>query len=73
VANITIFDAAGRLVRHLVKNNTLGLIGGWNWDGLNEKGAKLSIGTYIIFTELFNLDGKKERFKNTIVLARRLN
>ena len=73
VANITIFDAAGRLVRHLVKNNTLGLTGGWNWDGLNEKGAKLSIGTYIIFTELFNLDGKKERFKNTIVLARRLN
>jgi hypothetical protein len=73
VANITIFDAAGRLVRHLVKNNTLGLTGSWNWDGLNEKGAKLPIGTYIIFTELFNLDGKKERFKNTIVLARRLN
>jgi len=73
VANITIFDASGRLVRHLVKNNTLGLSGSWNWDGLNEKGAKLSIGTYIIFTELFNLDGKKKRFKNTIVLARRLN
>jgi hypothetical protein len=73
VANITIFDAAGRLVRHLVKNNTLGPTGSWNWDGLNEKGAKLPIGTYIIFTELFNLDGEKERFKNTIVLARRLD
>jgi hypothetical protein len=73
VANITILDAAGRQVRHLVKNNTLGLTGSWNWDGLNEKGAKLPIGTYIIYTELFNLDGKKERFKNTIVLARRLN
>jgi len=73
VANITILDAAGRQVRHLVKNNTLGLTGSWNWDGLNEKGAKLSIGTYIIYTELFNLDGKNERFKNTIVLARRLN
>ncbi|MFN2438305.1 MAG: lamin tail domain-containing protein [Chitinophagaceae bacterium] len=73
VANITIFDASGRLVRHLVKNNTLGVTGSWNWDGLDEKGGKLPIGTYIIFTELFNLDGKKERFKNTIVLARRLN
>ena len=73
VANITIFDAAGKLVRHLVKNNTLGLTGSWNWDGLNEQSAKLPIGTYIIFTELFNLNGKKERFRNTIVLARRLN
>lgn len=73
IANITIFDAAGRLVRHLVKNGTLGLKGNWNWDGLDERGQKLPIGTYIIYTELFNLQGKKERFKNTVVLARRLN
>jgi hypothetical protein len=73
VANITIFDAYGRLVRHLVKNATLAAQGSWNWDGLGEKGNKLPIGTYIIYTELFNLEGKKERFKNVIVLARKLN
>ncbi|MDP4264809.1 MAG: lamin tail domain-containing protein [Bacteroidota bacterium] len=73
VANITIFDAAGRLVRSLVRNGTLGLTGYWNWDGLDDKGNKLPVGTYIIFTEIFNLQGKKERFKNTIVLARKLN
>ncbi|MBD0331660.1 MAG: lamin tail domain-containing protein [Chitinophagaceae bacterium] len=73
VANITIFDAAGRMVRHLVKNATLAQTGSWNWDGLGEKGEKLSIGTYIIYTELFNLTGKKERFKNVIVLARKLH
>jgi hypothetical protein len=73
VANITIFDASGRLVRHLVKNATLGLKGSWNWDGLDEKGRKLLIGNYIIYTELFNLRGKKKQFKNVIVLARRLN
>jgi hypothetical protein len=73
VANITIFDAAGRLVRHLVKNQTLALSGSWAWDGLGEKGQRLPIGHYIIYTEFFNLRGKKERFKNTIVLARRLN
>ncbi len=72
VANITIFDAAGRPVRNLVRNGTLALKGYWNWDGLDDKGAKLPVGTYIIFTEIFNLQGKKERFKNTVVLARPL-
>jgi hypothetical protein len=72
VANITIFDAAGRPVRNLVRNGTLGLKGYWNWDGLNDKGNKLPVGAYIIFTEIFNLQGKKDKFKNTIVLARKL-
>ena len=71
-ANITIFDAAGRPVRNLVRNGTLGLKGYWNWDGLDDKGNKLPVGAYIIFTEIFNLQGKKDKFKNTVVLARKL-
>ena len=59
VANITIFDGAGRPVRNLVRNGTLGLNGYWNWDGLDDKGLKLPVGTYIIFTEIFNLQGKR--------------
>ncbi len=73
VANITIFDGAGRPVRILVNNGTMALTGYWNWDGLNDKGVKLPIGTYIVYTEIFNLQGKKKHFKNTIVLARKLN
>jgi len=72
VANIIIFDSAGRPVRNLVNNGTLALNGYWNWDGLDEKAGKLPVGTYIIFTEIFNLQGKKQRFKNVIVLARPL-
>ena len=73
IANLTIFDAAGRPVRNLVRNGTLGLSGYWNWDGLDDKGLKLPVGTYIIFTEIFNLQGKKDHFKKAIVLARKLN
>jgi hypothetical protein len=73
VASITIFDAAGRSVRNLVRNGTLALSGYWNWDGLDDKGNKLPVGTYILFTEIFNLQGKKNKFKNTVVLARKLN
>ncbi|HEX7904416.1 MAG TPA: lamin tail domain-containing protein [Chitinophagaceae bacterium] len=71
IANITIFDAAGRPVRSLVRNGILGSTGYWNWDGLNDKGAKLPVGVYIIFTEIFNLQGKKDQYKNTVVLARK--
>lgn len=73
VANIIIYDAAGHPVRNLVRNGTLGLTGYWNWDGLDDKGLKLPVGTYILFTEIFNLQGKKDKFKNTVVLARKLN
>ncbi len=72
-ANITIYDAGGRPVRYLVKNANLGLKGYWNWDGLDEKGLKLPVGPYIIFTEIFNLQGEKEIFKTTVILARKLN
>jgi Lamin Tail Domain len=72
VANISIFDATGRPVRLLVKNELLGLKGYWNWDGLGEKATKLPVGVYVIFTEIFNLHGKKERFKNSIILAKHL-
>lgn len=73
VANVFIFDAAGRLVRQLVKNELLGLKGSWTWDGLGESRTKLPIGTYVVFTEIFNLQGKKKSFKQAVVLARPLN
>ena len=72
VANITIFDASGRVVRYLQKNALSVVKGSYIWDGLGEKQQKLSQGIYIIYTEIFNTSGKKKQFKNTIVLARRV-
>lgn len=71
VANITIFDASGRQVRYLQKNSLSGIKGYFRWDGLDDKDRKLPQGIYIIYTEIFNLDGKKRIFKNSVVLARR--
>ena len=71
VANITIFDANGRPVRYLQRNALNGLKGYYRWDGLGEKQQKLSSGIYIIYTEVFNLQGKTKKFKNVIVLAKR--
>jgi hypothetical protein len=73
MARIVIYDAGGRPVRHLVRNALLGMKGSWQWDGLNDQLAPLRVGPYVILTEIFNLQGKKARFKNTIVLARQLD
>ena len=72
VANITIFDAAGRAVRNLAKNATLGSTGSFKWDGLNDKFAKVPIGIYVIYTEIFNLNGEKKSFKSPVIVALRL-
>ncbi|MFN5135481.1 MAG: lamin tail domain-containing protein, partial [Chitinophagaceae bacterium] len=72
VMNVTVFDASGRPVRALQRNALCGQKGSFRWDGLDDKFAKLPLGPYIIFTEIFNLEGKVKRFKNQVVVARRL-
>lgn len=73
VTSITVFDASGRPVRYLQKNSLSGINGYYRWDGLDDKNKKLPQGIYIIYTEIFNVEGKKKIFKNTVVLARRYN
>jgi len=71
VATITIFDAVGRPVRYLQRNALCGTKGSFKWDGLGEKNQSLVIGVYIVYTTIFNLQGKTKQFKIPLVLARR--
>ncbi|MCB0400805.1 MAG: lamin tail domain-containing protein [Flavobacteriales bacterium] len=73
VANIVIYDAKGRLVRNLVKNELLGTSGTFSWDGTADDNEKGRIGIYIIFVEAFDLQGNTKHFKKTCVLAGRLD
>jgi hypothetical protein len=68
VANITIFDASGKMVRLLKQNALCGTEGKFLWDGLGEKNRQLIAGTYIVYTRIFDLSGKTKDFKNAIVL-----
>jgi hypothetical protein len=68
-ASITVFDAAGRPVRYLQRNALCGTKGTFRWDGLGEKNQTLAMGVYIVYTEVFNLEGKIKQFKIPVVLA----
>lgn len=69
VASVTIFDAAGRIVKNLVQNELLGASGVMSWDGINNRREKSGIGAYICYFEVFNASGKVEKFKIPFVLA----
>jgi hypothetical protein len=71
-ATITIYDATGRLVRNLVNHELLGTSGSFSWDGVTNDRLKASIGRYIIFVEVFDLDGNVKRYKKSTVLGGKL-
>jgi hypothetical protein len=71
-ASITIYDARGRKVRQLIDHELLGTSGQFSWDGLDDQRQKAAIGIYIIYVEVFDLNGNVDHYKKTAVLATRL-
>ncbi len=71
-ANVYVFDSRGREVKHLAKSDILSEQGSFKWDGTTAQGNKAPIGIYIIYVEVFNLTGDVQTFKETIVLAGKL-
>jgi hypothetical protein len=73
VGNVTIFDANGRVIRSLVQNELLATAGTVSWDGLNNKREKARIGMYIVYFEVFDLEGNVSGVKKTCVVASKFN
>ncbi len=69
IANIKIFDAGGRFIRHLLQNESLGTTGTITWNGEDETGQLLSVGAYVVMLEVFNADGEFYRFKDGVILT----
>ena len=72
VANISIYDARGRLVRRLVENELLAREGTLSWDGITDEREKALTGIHVVWIEVFDLDGNREVFKKPCVVATRL-
>lgn len=70
--NLLIFNARGQQIRHLVKNELMGISGQIFWDGTTEEGDKAPLGIYILYVEYFDLNGKVEKMKKTCVLGGKL-
>lgn len=72
-ANISIYDSKGRQVKQLTSNKLLGTReGSIYWDGIKDNGEKANIGIYIVYVEIFNMDGDVKHYKKTAVLGSKL-
>ena len=72
IANVAVYDGAGRMVKLLVKNELLGTSGQFLWDGVNENNQKAAIGPYVIMVEITDIEGIVRRIRKTCVLAVKL-
>ena len=69
--NITLFDSHGRLIKDLVQNALVGREGFYQWDGIDNQNQKANVGYYIVYVEVFDLDGNTHRFKKKLVVGAR--
>ncbi|MCX8491602.1 MAG: lamin tail domain-containing protein [Cyclobacteriaceae bacterium] len=69
VANVNILDQAGRLIKTIANNETLGFEGFFRWDGDRDDGGKARVGYYIIWVEVFDLSGNVRTFRKRVVVA----
>lgn len=70
--SITIYDGSGRLIRNLVNHELCGTSGAFTWDGITNNRAKAMIGRYIVFVEIFDLNGNVKKYKKGTVLGGKL-
>lgn len=71
--NIVIYNSKGFIIRHLVSNELLGTEGIYSWDGITNDNQKAPIGIYVLYVEVFDLNGNKKVYKKPIVLGGYLN
>lgn len=69
--NVYVFSADGQLVRHLVKGELVAEEGVLVWNGLDSRGRRVPIGTYVVVTEVFDFEGRVKRYKNAVAVASR--
>lgn len=70
---IAVYSTNGRLVQTLVNNRSLGSVGNIVWDGFDAQNRLCPAGIYIVYVELFNLEGKKIVEKHVVSINSRID
>ncbi len=68
-ATLIIFEVSGKLLKIISNNMPIGNTQTWFWDGTYDGIKKAPIGIYIVYAELFGLNGKRQVLKKTITLG----
>jgi hypothetical protein len=69
--NFKIYDAQGRIVKELLNNELLSRESFITWDGVDDDSREAPMGIYILYAEIFNLNGQVEKHKMKFTLVRK--
>lgn len=69
VANVRILDQQGRLIKTVAHNETLGFDGFLRWDGDDDQATRVRSGYYVVWFEVFDLEGRLLTFRKRVVVA----
>ncbi len=69
VGTINIYSVDGQLIRQLCQNAIWGEEGFYIWDGTFSNGSKVRPGYYLVWVEIFGLDGNVRQIKKTVVVG----
>ena len=70
--NLFLYDSRGVMVKQLLHNAILGTSGTYSWNGITDKNEKAAIGIYIVYFEVFNLNGEIKNYRSTVVVSGKL-
>lgn len=68
-ATVRIYGVNGSMIREICQNAIWGMEGFYLWDGTDSQGRKVRPGHYIIWVELFDLQGNVRQIKKTAVVG----
>ena len=63
-----VYDAMGRRVNIIANNELLGTEGKLLWNGKGSSSQSLVAGIYIIYVEVYNMDGNVKKFRKPVVV-----
>lgn len=66
---ISIYNARGKLVKHLVNNVLCGNEAQFRWEGLDDQNQLLPSGMYVVMIQYWNLSGQSKRIKRVFSIA----
>lgn len=71
IANVSVFNDKGQLVKRILKNYILNANGSFQWDGFNENSQLAQGGIYILHAEIFTPEGETKIFRKSFALVTR--
>jgi hypothetical protein len=70
-ANVRLLDMAGRVIKTIAANESIGTEGFFRWDGDTDEGSRARMGAYLVWFETFDAAGSVELYRLRVVVARR--